>query len=112
MAGGQYHSKYQKGIINRYYEHQDTIYATKLGELVSDIAIAEKGEPGSPAEKKLVKQWKSAHEYLLKCKVDAASADVIVSSRDQRRLAEFVGLIMTGKPTPKLVGNQLKPRGV
>ena len=39
MAGGQEYSRYQRKVINRYYEHLDTITAQKLGEIVSEIAL-------------------------------------------------------------------------
>lgn len=93
----QHLSRYQKGIVNRYYEHRETIYATKLSELVSEIAVSE-------GEKKTEKLWKSAGEYLVKCKVPAADAATIVASRNVKRLAEIAGAVMTGRPLPRIGG--------
>jgi hypothetical protein len=56
---------YQRKIVDRYYEHNETIHATKLGELVSEIALTSDA-------KKLDKLWKSASEYLAKCGVELA----------------------------------------
>ena len=41
MAGGREYSAHQRKIIDRYYQHKDSILAHRLGELVGDIALAE-----------------------------------------------------------------------
>jgi hypothetical protein len=87
-------SRYQRGIVNRYYEHKDTIHATKLGEIVGDIAI--ETDP-----KKLDRLWKSVGEYLAKCGVDPATVSAIVPPRNLKLLGEAAGAIMTGKTPPK-----------
>ena len=38
---GQEYSRYQRGVIQRYYEHADTIALQKLSEIVSDLYLAE-----------------------------------------------------------------------
>ncbi len=85
---------YQRGIVNRYYEHKGTIHATKLGELVSDISI--ETDP-----KKLERLWKSAADYLAKCSVDAPTIEAAVPPRNLKLLGEIAGAIMTGKAPPK-----------
>ncbi|GAB4134479.1 hypothetical protein [Thermopirellula anaerolimosa] len=40
-ASGQARTKYQQGIIRRYYEHRDTLMLQKLGDLVGDLYLAE-----------------------------------------------------------------------
>lgn len=58
MAGGQEYSRYQRGIIQRYYEHADTIALQKLSEIVSDLYLAEGGKANQ--------LWKSAAASLTK----------------------------------------------
>lgn len=57
-APGQEFTRHQHGIINRYYEHLDTIALQRLGEIVSDLYLAE----GSKA----TKLWNSARQALEK----------------------------------------------
>ncbi len=40
-ASGQSRTRYQQGIIRRYYEHRDTLMLQKLGDLVGDLYLAE-----------------------------------------------------------------------
>jgi hypothetical protein len=82
---------HQRKIVDRYYEHQDTIFATKLSELVGSIALAE-------SDKEREKLWKRAAEYLVKCKVDAATVLAICNAKDIQKLAAAAGAIMAGKP--------------
>lgn len=83
MAKGQDLSRHQRGIVNRYYEHRDTIMTQKLGEIVSELYLATDA-------KKADKLWKSAQTALANTQVDAATVESIVSSRDVKKLAELV----------------------
>ncbi len=76
-------TRFQRGIVNRYYEHQDTIYVGKLGELVGTIALA-------TTDKAKDKLWKSAREYLIKCKVEPMAVAKVCDARDTKALAEIV----------------------
>ena len=58
MAKGQNLSSYQKGVIKRYYQNKDTLASQKLGELVSELYLAD-----SP--KKLDRLWKSVETALV-----------------------------------------------
>ena len=40
MASGREFSSHQRKIINRYYDNLDTIVITRLGEIVTDMALA------------------------------------------------------------------------
>jgi hypothetical protein len=103
-------SSYQRKIVDRYYQHQDTIYATKLGELVGDIALAHAeclwadraadAPARDAAEKSLTKLWKAAESYLAKCGADTLAVQRIVAPRDQKRLAEAAAAVMAGKRIP------------
>lgn len=88
-------SGYQRKIVDRFYEHKETIHATRLGELVSEIAV--ETEP-----KKLDRLWKSAGEYLAKCGVAPAMIDAAVRPRNLQLFGEIAGAIMSGKPPARV----------
>jgi hypothetical protein len=88
-------SPYQQKIVGRFYEHKETIHATKLGELVSEIAV--EADP-----KKLDRLWKSAGDYLAKCGVNGAMVAATIAPRNLRLLGEVAGAIMSGKPVPRV----------
>lgn len=85
----------QRKIVSRFYEHKETIHATKLGDLVGEIAI--EADP-----KKLDRLWKSAGEYLVKFGVTPAMTAAIIPARNLRLLGEVAGAIMTGKAPPRV----------
>jgi hypothetical protein len=83
MAKGQFHSSYQKGIIKRYYENKDDINSQKLGEIVSELYLAD-----SPA--KAARLWKSAETALTNLGANKARVDKIVAAKDLQGLAKLV----------------------
>jgi hypothetical protein len=88
-------TSYQRKIVGRFYEHKETIHATRLGELVSEIAV--EADP-----KKLDRLWKSAGEYLAKCGVNSAMVAATIPPRNLKLLGEVAGAIMSGKPAPRV----------
>ncbi|MCG3122638.1 MAG: hypothetical protein GIKADHBN_01030 [Phycisphaerales bacterium] len=84
MAKGQHLSRYQQGIVKRYYEHADTRVVTSLQELVSDLAVAE-----TDAAK--TRLWKRAADMLGKTAADPKRTAAIVAARDVKGLAQLVG---------------------
>jgi hypothetical protein len=82
LAKGQHLSSYQKGIVNRYYEHHDTILITRLSEIVSELYLAE----GKAAEK----HWARAEKALAASKMQPAKFEGILKKRDVVKLAELV----------------------
>ncbi len=100
-------SPHQRKIVDRYYQHRDTIWTTRLSELASEIAIAQgealaadrAGDKASrdASEKKLTRLWKSAGEYLVKCGASASAVERIAGSRDTARLARAAAAAMSGK---------------
>ncbi len=84
MAKGQHLSKYQQGIVNRYYENKDTIVLTRLAEIVSDLALCE-------SEKKAASLWKRAETTLASAKIEPARIRAIVGAKDVKALATLVG---------------------
>lgn len=83
MAKGQDLSKHQRGIVRRYYEHRDTIALQKLGEILSDLWLAE-------SEKKVAALWNSAATALKNAGADPAHAARIVETRNLKALADLV----------------------
>lgn len=86
---------HQRKVVDRYYQHKDTIHATKLGELVSEIAV--EADP-----KKLDRLWKSAGEYRARCGVEPPMIAAIFPSRNLRLFGEVAGAIMSGTPLPRV----------
>jgi hypothetical protein len=89
MAKGQHLSRYQQGIVKRYYEHMDAATSQKLAELVSEIYLAD----GENAASKL---WKSAATALAKTPAEPEKVAKIVASRDVKALAALVADLSPG----------------
>lgn len=90
MAKGQFLTGYQKGIVNRYYEHLDTITVTKLAEAVSELYL-------STDQKKTDKLWTTVERALDKTAASDKSILAIVVKRDIKGLAELVGKLQSRK---------------
>lgn len=76
-------SKYQERVIRNYYQNRDDIMLQRLGELVTDLYLAE--------GKARAKLWLRVAEMLDKLKVSKARVQQMVRSDD-----------------PALVANELK----
>ncbi len=74
-------SKYQKQVISRYYDNLDTIMLNKLGELVTELYLAD-----TPAKQD--KLWQRAHKAMVKLKVPPAIIDHIMEKTDVETLAK------------------------
>lgn len=85
MAGGQEYSRSQRKIIDRYYQNEDTIVATRLAEIVSDMALA-----GGDA-KKLDRLWKRAEQALARTKLNPAEVRTVLERRDVVGLGKLAG---------------------
>jgi hypothetical protein len=83
MAKGQHLSGYQRGIVKRYYENRDSIMATKLGELVSELYLAE--------GKKASGLWTRVETALTAMKVEPKRIERVVGAKDLEGLARLVG---------------------
>jgi hypothetical protein len=84
MAGGQHYSAHQRKIINRYYEHRDTIALNKLGELVSELYLCED-------KKKADRLWKQVQTHLEKTDAAPATRRQIIDNRDLTELGRILG---------------------
>ncbi len=74
-------SAYQKEVISRYYENLDTIMLGKLGEMVTDLYLAD-----TPAKKQRL--WQRVHKAMVKLKVPPAIIDHIMQKKDVEILAK------------------------
>jgi hypothetical protein len=74
-------SEYQNGIISRYYDHLDTIMLARLGELVTELYLADTAAKRS-------KLWQRAQRAMAKLKVPPAIIDHIMEKRNVEILAK------------------------
>jgi hypothetical protein len=80
--GMENYTRHQQGIIKRYYENQGSLQLQRLGELVTDLYLAE--------GKKREKVWKSIATALQKLGVPQARIDHVVKSGDPKLVANLV----------------------
>lgn len=83
-------SKYQQGVVKRYYEHQETIRSERLSDLVAEIWLCED-------EKKATKLWGKAQVALMKAGCNPTQAAKVVGDRDVEGLAALVKEIDAGE---------------
>jgi hypothetical protein len=80
MAKQEY-SDYQKGVINNYYSNLDAILLTKLGELVSELFLAD-------SDVRRARLWQRVHKAMLKLEVPAVIINHIMAKKDVQILAK------------------------
>lgn len=83
MAKNQFLTNHQQGIVKRYYQNKDTVATQKLGEIVSELYVAD--DP-----KKKERLWKSAHTALLNAGANAARVEKLVAEKNLQALATLV----------------------
>jgi len=89
MAKGQFLSHHQQKIVRRHYEHQDTILLQRLGELVTELYLAD-----SP--KKTETLWKRVDKALAKTSAKDAAVRSVLAARDVEGLARLVNTLTKG----------------
>jgi hypothetical protein len=82
------HSKYQKKVIQRYYDNRDEQDEQKLAELVTNLYLSE--------GKKRAKLWEQARTYMERIGVPQKRIDHILQSADPTILAVVVQELQTG----------------
>jgi len=80
MAKNDY-SQYQKAVISEYYDNLDTIMLQKLGELVTELYLAD-------TDTKRDRLWRRAHKAMLRLKVPPAIINHIIEKKDVEILAK------------------------
>ncbi|MCR5163666.1 MAG: hypothetical protein K6C40_06585 [Thermoguttaceae bacterium] len=78
----QDYTPYQQKIIKRYYDNYEDSGRQRLGELATDLYLAE--------GKKLANGWKRAEEIMRRLKVPEARIQIIMESKDPALLAKLV----------------------
>lgn len=74
-------SQYQNNLISNYYKNLDTIMLQKLGELVTDLYLAE-------TQAKQNQLWKRVHNAMLKLKIKPAIINHIMEKKSPEILAK------------------------
>ena len=80
MATREY-SGYQKSVINNYYRNLDSISLQRLGELVSELYLAD-------SEAKQKRLWERTEKAMVNLKIPPAIIEHIMSKRDVQVLAK------------------------
>jgi len=80
MAKNEY-SEYQKAVISDYYDNLDTIMLGKLGELITELYLAD-------TQSKQNRLWQRAHKAMIKLKIPPAIIDHIMEKKDVEVLAK------------------------
>ncbi|KPL21652.1 MAG: hypothetical protein AMJ75_09575 [Phycisphaerae bacterium SM1_79] len=80
MAQKDY-SKYQIDVISNYYQNLDGIMLQKLGELVTELYLAD-------TQVKSNRLWERAHKAMLKLKVPPAIVNHIMARKNVEILAK------------------------
>jgi hypothetical protein len=82
-------STYQESIIRRYYQNQDAIMLQKLGDLVTDLYLAE-----GKAKDRL---WKRLAAALKNLKIPDAQIDHLVRSDNPALAANLLKKLLDAK---------------
>jgi hypothetical protein len=90
MAKREY-SSYQKDVISRYYDNQETILLQNLQELVTELYLAE-------TDSKKKKLWERVHKAMIKLKIQPAIIEHIMSKASIEILAKNVAEWVSNKP--------------
>jgi hypothetical protein len=83
---------YQDRIIRNYYQNLDTIAVQRLGELITDLYLAE--------GKSRTRLWQRAETLLGKLKIPAQRVQQIVKSDNPTLLANLVQELLGGASGP------------
>ena len=80
MAKNEY-SQYQKAVISGYYDNLDTIMLHKIGELVTELYLAD-------TKTKQDRLWQRTYKAMIKLKVPPAIIEHIMEKKDVEILAK------------------------
>ena len=86
MAAGREYSRFQQGVIKRYYRNLDTITLQRLSEIVSELYI----ESAAGGGKKADRLWQRAADALGRTEAGGARIARIIEQRDLEQLARLV----------------------
>ena len=86
-------SRYQKKVIQRYYDNRPEMDEQRLAELVAELYLA--------SDKKKPKLWDTAKEVMLRLGTPQSRVDHVLKTADPVILAEVVKDVQSGKIRPK-----------
>lgn len=92
MAKQQNLTKYQQGIVSRYYEHKEGLNLSKLQELVTELYLAESAK----AKDKL---WERAEAAMKSAQVASPVIAKILAGRDVKLFATELEKILKQRGT-------------
>lgn len=84
----QQRTRYQEGIVKRYYEHYDAIQLQKLSELVSELYLAE--------GKARTRVWGRIEKALVNLKLPESRIAHLVKSDNPTLVAKLVEELLAG----------------
>jgi hypothetical protein len=88
------YTQYQKSVISGYYNNLDTIMLQKLGELVTELYLAD-------TQVKKDRLWERVQKAMIKLKVPPAIIDHIMEKQDVEILAKNLQDWQAGKNKPE-----------
>ena len=86
-------SRFQKKVIQRYYDNRPALDEQRLAELASDLYLA--------SDKKRPKLWESAEEIMERLGTPPSRIAHVMASADPAQVAEVVKDVQSGKIRPK-----------
>ncbi len=92
MADRDY-SKFQKKVIQRYYDNRPALDQQRLAELATELYLA--------SDKKKPKLWESAKELMERLGTPPSRVAHVLNTGDPAQVAEVVTDIQAGKIRPK-----------
>ena len=92
MADRDY-SKFQKKVIQRYYDNRPALDQQRLAELATELFLA--------SDKKKPKLWESAKELMERLGTPASRVEHVMKTADPVQVAEVVKDIQAGRIKPK-----------
>jgi alcohol dehydrogenase class IV len=86
-------SRFQKKVIQRYYDNRPALDEQRLAELATELYLA--------ADKKKPKLWESAKELMERLGTPPSRVEHVIKTADPAQVAEVVKDIQSGKIRPK-----------
>ena len=86
-------SRYQKKVIQRYYENRPALDEQRLAELATELYLA--------SDKKKPKLWESAKEIMERLGTPPSRVAHVLKTADPAQVAEVVKDVQAGKIRPK-----------
>lgn len=89
-SNGPNRTRYQEGVIRRYYQNRDTLMLQKLGDLVGDLYLSQ-----GPARDRI---WKRVAAALRNLNVPQSRIEHLIQSDNPEYLAKLLQELQEGKP--------------